>query len=69
MPEDHDMTEPQRPEEFPSEMISWKRRPTWDHEVIEEAKIYGVLEGTIRERKKPNPYPSYVALMCDLVNK
>ena len=23
----------------------------------------------IRERKKPNPYPSYVALMCDLVDK
>ena len=25
MPEDHDMTKPQRPEEFPSEMISRKR--------------------------------------------
>jgi hypothetical protein len=23
----------------------------------------------MRQRKKPNPYSSYVALMCDLVNK
>ena len=50
-------------------MISCKIRPTWDREVIAEAKINGVLEGTIRERKKPNPYPSYVALMCDLIDK
>ena len=27
--DDHDMTERQRPEEFPSEMISPKRRPAW----------------------------------------
>ena len=40
-----------------------------DREVIEEAKRHGVPKGTIRERKKPNPYPSYVALMCDLVDK
>ena len=29
MPEDHDMTEPQRLEEFSSEMISCKRRPAF----------------------------------------
>ena len=69
MIEDHDMTKPQRPEELPREMISRKRRPPWAREVIEEAKRHGVPEGTIRERKKPNPYPSYVALMCDLVDK
>ena len=50
-------------------MISRKRRPTWAREVNVEAKIHGVLEGTIRERKKPKPYPSNVALMCDLVDK
>ena len=36
IPKDHDMTEPQRPKEFPSEIISRKRRPTWAREVIEE---------------------------------
>ena len=28
-----------------------------------------LLEGTIKEIKDPNPYPSYVALMCDLIDK
>ena len=50
-------------------MISCKRRPSWSFEVIKEAKRHGDPEGTIRERKNPNPYPSYVALMCDLVDK
>ena len=63
IPKDHDMIEPQRHEELPSEMISCKRRPAWAHEIIEEAKRYGVPKGTIRESKKPKPYPSYVALM------
>ena len=64
MPEDHDLAEPQRPEQFPSEMISRKRKHVWDCEVIEEEKIHGTPEGTIRERKKAKPYPTYVALLC-----
>ena len=52
-----------------SEMISCKRIPTWAHEVIEEAKRNGVPKGTIREIKKPNPFPIYVDFMCDLVDK
>ena len=63
------MTEPQLPEELPSEMISRKRKPAWAHEVIEEAKGHDVPEGTIKEIKKPKSYPSYMALMCDLVDK
>ena len=50
-------------------MISHKRRPAWAQEVIKEAKIHGVPEGTIIERKNPNSYLSYMALMCDLVDK
>ena len=41
MSEAHDLIEPQRPEEFPSEMISRKRKPTQDCEVIKEAKRHG----------------------------
>ena len=33
--EDHAITEHQRPEEFPSDMISCKRRPSWARKVIE----------------------------------
>ena len=50
-------------------MISQKRKISRAHEVIEEVKRHGYPKGTIRERKKPNPYPSYVALMCDLIDK
>ena len=48
MLEDHDITEPQRPEELPIKMISRKRRPAWAREVNEESKRHGVPEGTIR---------------------
>ena len=50
-------------------MISHKRIPTWAREVIEEAKRHGAPEGTIKEIKKPKSYPSYMDLMCDLVDK
>ena len=50
-------------------MISQKRKPSWAREVIEEAKRHGAPAGTIRERKKPKSYPSYMALICDLVDK
>ena len=50
-------------------MISRKIRSAWAHEIIEEEKRHGVPEGTIRERKKRNSYPIYMALMSDLVDK
>ena len=55
MPEDRDMIEPQRLEEFPCEMISCKRIPSWACEVIEEAKGHGVRKGTTKERNNANP--------------
>ena len=63
------MTEPQLPEEVPNEMFSHKRNPSRARDVIEEAKLLGILEGTTKERKNPNSYPSYMALMSDLVDK
>ena len=50
-------------------MISRKRNPSWAHDIIEEAKRLGVPKGTTKERKNPNSYPSYMALMSDLVDK
>ena len=50
-------------------MISCKRRHSWAREIIEEVEIYGFTEGTIKESKKPKPYPSYVALMCNLIDE
>ena len=47
IPEDHDVTEPQLPEDLPSELISRKRKPAWAREAIEEAKRLGAPEGAI----------------------
>jgi hypothetical protein len=64
--EDHDMIEYQEPSDM---MISHKRKPVWMKELIQYAEKYGAPEGTMRQSKKPKPFSSYMALMCDLVEK
>jgi hypothetical protein len=64
--EDHDMIESQEP---PQMAISHKRKPTWARELIQDGEKYGALEGTMRQVKKPKPFSSYMALMCDLIEK
>ena len=58
---EHDMMEPQEP--------SHKRNTSWACEIIQEEERYGAPEGSIRKSKKLNPFPSYVDLMCDIVEK
>jgi hypothetical protein len=64
--EDHDMIESQEP---PRMMISHKRKPAWARELIQDAEKYGAPKGTMRQSKKPKPFSSYMALMCDLIEK
>jgi hypothetical protein len=64
--EDRHMIESQEP---PRMMISHKRKPSWERELIQYAKKFGAPEGTMRQSKKPNPFSSYMALMCDLIEK
>jgi hypothetical protein len=66
IPEDHDMRECQEP---PQMMISHKRKPTWERELIQYEEKYNAPEGTMRQRKKPNPFYNYMDLMCDLIEK
>ena len=61
------MTEPQRPVD-PPKQVSHKRKPTWAHELIQDAGKYGALEGSLRESKRPCIYSSYVALLSDIIN-
>ena len=67
--EDHDMVEPQEPVETILEKDSHKRKPTWARELIREAERYGAPEGIHRKRKRANPNNSYVALLCDIIDK
>ena len=72
IPEDHeyhDMIEPQEPVKTILEKKSHKRKPTWEWEIIGEVERYGAPEGIHRERKMENPYNSYVALLCDIIDR
>jgi hypothetical protein len=64
--EDHDIVEFQEP---PWMMISHKRNPSWARELIQDGEKYGVPELTTIQVKRPKPFSSYMALMCDLLEK
>jgi hypothetical protein len=49
--------------------ILHKRKPAWARELIQDGEKYGVPEGSTRQMKRPNPFSSYTALMCDLIEK
>ena len=66
IPKEHDMLESQEPLHM---NISHKRKPAWVREIIQEVERYGALEGSIRKINKPKPFPSNVALMCELIDK
>jgi hypothetical protein len=64
--EDHDIIKSQEP---PQMTISHKRKPAWARELIQDGEMYGALEGTMRQLKKPKSFSSYMDLMCDLLEK
>jgi hypothetical protein len=64
--EDHDTTEVQEP---PHMIFSHKRKPAWARELIQDGEKYGVPEGTTRQVKRPKPFSSYTALMCNLLDE
>ena len=61
--EDHDIVEVQEP---PQMTFSHKRKLAWARELIQYGEKYGVPEGTTRQVKRPKPFSSYMALICDL---
>jgi hypothetical protein len=50
-------------------MPSHKRIPSWAHDLIRDAKIYGAPENYLRESKKPKPYSICVACFCDIMDE
>jgi hypothetical protein len=64
--EDHDMMEVQEP---PQMTILHKRKPAWARELIQNGEKYGDPQGTTRQVKRPKPFSSYMALMCDLLEE
>jgi hypothetical protein len=66
IPEDHDIIESQEP---PRTTIPHKRKSVWARELIQDGEKYGAPKGPMRQIKKPKPFSSYMALMCDLIEK
>ena len=64
--EDHDMEELVEPL---YEKNSHNRKLAWARELLQDAKRYGAPYGTFRESKRPRPYSSYVALLCDIIDE
>ena len=50
------MTKPCKPENLPKEVITYKRRPSWARELIQDVEKYGSQDGSLRERKRPGTY-------------
>jgi hypothetical protein len=49
--------------------ILHKRNPAWARELIQDGEKYGVPQKTTRQVKRPKPFSSYTALMCDLLEE
>ena len=67
--EDREFEEPQRPVDPPQEKNPHKRKPAWVREIIQGVERYGVPEENLGERKRTRSYSSYVALLCDFIDK
>ena len=65
--EDRELEEPQEPLDPPQEKNPHKRKLTWVGEIIQGR--YGALEETHRGRKRTRSCSSYVALLCDIIDK
>ena len=63
------MEEPQEPIDPPQEKNPYKWKPPWVSEAIQGVERYGASEEMHRERKKTRSYISYVALLCDIIDK
>ena len=56
-------------QESPTMDKSRKRKPACVREIIQEAKKYGSQEGSTRTSKRSKPFFSYVAQVCDIVDR
>ena len=49
-------------------MVTYKRILSWAHDIIQDAKKYGALDGSFREIKVSRTYSSYMALLSDIID-
>ena len=64
----HDMMDPQKPVDLPTEVITYQRKPSWARELIQDTEKYGAPSRSFRESKKPRFYSNYVALVSNIID-
>lgn len=65
--EDNNHNEPMDFADEPIDPTVNRKRPLLARKMIQEAENYAAPKGTFRERKRPNRYSSYVALMSEII--
>ena len=67
--EDRELEETQETVDPPLQKNPHKRKTAWVREIIQGKERYGALEETPRGRKRTRSCSSYVALLCDIIDK
>ena len=67
--EDQEIEESHEPVDPLQEKNPHKRKPAWVWKAIQGAERYGAPEEMHRERKRTMSSSSYVALLCDIIDK
>ena len=67
--EDREVEKPEELVDPPHENNSHKMKLAWVREAIQGAERYGASEQTPRGRKRTRSCSSYVALLCDIIDK
>lgn len=65
--EDGDPVEPLEPTNGPRDIVIGQKRPLWARKTMQEAKKFVAPRGTFKESKRPQKFPSYVALMSHII--
>ena len=67
--EDRELEEPQETVDPPLQKNPHKRKTAWVREIIQGVERYRASEETNRGRNRTRSCSSYVALLCDIIDK
>ena len=61
------MMEPHKPANSPTEVITYQRKPSWAHELIQDAQKYGAPSKTLEKAKDLDFIPTMLHLCLTLL--
>ena len=54
--------------DIPKDMAVSRKIPKWEQQTLQDAERYEAPHGSLRERKRPQRFSSYVALMSHIID-